>query len=47
MSLDWYSCADRMLFFGVILGVSALIYLVLLTAEYKAEMRKRKKRRGR
>lgn len=43
--LDWFNDTDRMLFFGIMLGISALVYLVLLIAEYNVEIQKRKKRR--
>ena len=45
--LDWFCTADRMLVFGLMLAVSAMVWLALLFAEYKKEMRKRKNRKKR
>ena len=45
--LNWFCVADRMLFFGVTLAVASLVYLILLIAEYRKEMRKRKNKNKR
>lgn len=45
--LDWFCTASRMLVFGVTLAIAFLVYVALLFAEYKTEMRKRKNRKKR
>ena len=45
--LDWFNTADRMLFFGLTFAVAFLVYVALLFAEYKTEMRKRQNRKKR
>ena len=45
--LDWFCTADRMLFFGATFAFAFLVYVALLFAEYKTEMRKRQNRKKR